>query len=615
MIVPMKKVTVVVQTSEKLDMLRRLRKLGVMHIYDEKGKSTKGEELEKEHASLQLVQKALQENLAADKNATAGKQVKLTEEAFQSIHKELVSQLDLKKELVEQIGKDTQLVEQVGAWGEFDPSQIRKLADEGVSLFFYTLSKQEFEKLGSDVDYLLLDPVNKQRAIATVGKPLDLSAYPATRFELPELGPSALRQRIADSRKKVADVDSFLRDSCKYLDAYALTIRVNEMDQKFEQVASQMGGGENLCYVTGYIPQTAVVAFQKAAKKNAWGYLMDDPEDDDIPPTYVKYARGVGIIKPLFDILGTVPAYREGEISTWFLMFFTLFFAMIIGDAGYGMIFLAVTILLHVKQHKATDAVKLLYVLSIATVVWGSLTGTWFGSESIVKYTPLKYLVFAPLASYPALFGVDAKVAQNNLMHFCFILGTIQLSLAEVINISRKLAKKEISFLADVGWLMDILVLYFVVLSLVIQAPCNYRFSFSVIGVGFLLVVFFGSQQKGQSFGIGILHGLAGFFTTFLDTISCFSNLMSYIRLFAVGLATLAIAQSFNAMAAPLIGGWATVAGLLVLALGHGLNLMMGLLSVFVHGVRLNLLEFSGQLGMEWSGIAYEPFRETVILK
>jgi V/A-type H+-transporting ATPase subunit I len=90
---------------------------------------------------------------------------------------------------------------------------------------------------------------------------------------------------------------------------------------------------------------------------------------------------------------------------------------------------------------------------------------------------------------------------------------------------------------------------------------------------------------------------------------------MSYIRLFAVGLATLAIAQSFNAMAAPLIGGWATVAGLLVLALGHGLNLMMGLLSVFVHGVRLNLLEFSGQLGMEWSGIAYEPFRETVILK
>jgi len=85
---------------------------------------------------------------------------------------------------------------------------------------------------------------------------------------------------------------------------------------------------------------------------------------------------------------------------------------------------------------------------------------------------------------------------------------------------------------------------------------------------------------------------------------------MSYIRLFAVGMASLAIAQSFNGMASPMLKGLAFPAGMLILLIGHGLNIIMGLLSVVVHGVRLNLLEFSGQLGMEWAGIPYEPFKK-----
>jgi V/A-type H+-transporting ATPase subunit I len=87
---------------------------------------------------------------------------------------------------------------------------------------------------------------------------------------------------------------------------------------------------------------------------------------------------------------------------------------------------------------------------------------------------------------------------------------------------------------------------------------------------------------------------------------------MSYIRLFAVGMASVAIAQSFNSMAGGMLSGFAMVGGILVLVIGHSLNIVMGLLSVVVHGVRLNLLEFSGQLGMEWTGIAYEPFTQTV---
>ena len=139
-------------------------------------------------------------------------------------------------------------------------------------------------------------------------------------------------------------------------------------------------------------------------------------------------------------------------------------------------------------------------------------------------------------------------------------------------------------------------------------------FPASIIGglIGFVLVCVFSAQGPGIRFSEGLKHGLGGFFTTFLDTISSFSNLMSYIRLFAVGMASLAIAQSFNSMGEGMFGGVLTIVGILIIILGHVLNLVMGLLSVVVHGVRLNLLEFSGALGMEWAGYNYEPFRKTV---
>ena len=147
------------------------------------------------------------------------------------------------------------------------------------------------------------------------------------------------------------------------------------------------------------------------------------------------------------------------------------------------------------------------------------------------------------------------------------------------------------------------------VLYLVIGQQVNLIPVACVVIAGFLLVVCFGGMAPDKTFGQGLKAGLGNAFTVFLNTISAFGNIMSYIRLFAVGMASLAIAQSFNNMAfgfkGPLV-----IAAILILLIGHGLNIVMGLLSVVVHGVRLNLLEFSGQLGMEWAGIAYDPFKK-----
>lgn len=609
MIVSMKKVSVIVQAHNKHSMLRDLRKAGVLHVFTENTRTEKGEELKKRYDSLFQVRSVILDK--QDKKHPMV-QESVSEEVFVELHDRYKDLLDTKKSLEEEIAKNNTLIEAVQPWGDFNPQEIASLREEGIRLSFYTLSKKDLSLLDADVSYIPLDPIGPLQAIAVIGSELD-SSIPATRFFLPEQGLSTLLDQQNADTKRLAEIHASFIDAGKYLDAYAYQMKRMEQEIRFDQIANATDGGEDLCWVTGYLPSTEESGFSMLASQHGWGFIMDDPTEEDDPPTLIKYPKGVGIVKPIFDILGTVPGYRENDISLWFLLFFTLFFAMIIGDAGYGLVFLLAAASLHAKAKKANTAVLLVYVLSIATIVWGSLTGTWFGSKMVLETLPfLQKLVIPSISNYPELFGLSAVSAQNQVMKFCFIIGTVQLSLACVLNIVHKVPKKDLSLFADIGWMIDVLALYFVVLQLVVGRPTNLGVVFGAVGTGFVLVCVFGAQGPGIPFGKGLASGLGGFFTTFLNTISCFSNIMSYIRLFAVGMASVAIAQSFNSMAGGMMDGFAMVAGILVLIVGHSLNLVMGILSVVVHGVRLNLLEFSGQLGMEWTGISYEPFSQTV---
>jgi V/A-type H+-transporting ATPase subunit I len=609
MIVPMKKAYIVVQAHNFRSMLRDLRKAGLLHINTSTVQSQAIEDLQKRHDRISTILSVLLD--MQDKKQPV-QQKSVSEEVFEELFERYEGLLAERKNLEQRAKETRSRIEELKDWGDFNPQEIQQLHARGIDLYFYTISKKDLQKLDERVQYLPLAPVKGLEAIAVVGEPLS-SDVPATQLVLGEYGLRDLQNQLLADEKQMANIQDSLKQGVAYLDAFSGQLKKLEMAMRFEQVSQTMEGGEDVSWAMGYLPQTKEDQFIALCAEQKWGYLLEDVTEDDEPPTLVQYPKGVGIIKPVFDILGTVPGYRENDISTWFLLFFTLFFAMIIGDAGYGLVFLIAALLLHKKFKKANNAVMLLYVLSLATIVWGSLTGTWFGSIRILSSLPfLQKLVIPSISNYPELFGLTAVDAQNQVMKFCFIIGTVQLSLACILNVLHKIPKKDLSFVADIGWLIDILSLYFVVLLLVIGENANLPVIGALVGLGFTLVIVFGSQGPGIPFAKGLASGLGGLFTTFLNTISAFSNIMSYIRLFAVGMASVAIAQSFNSMASTMDSGVALIAGILVLIIGHSLNLVMGLLSVVVHGVRLNLLEFSGQLGMEWTGIAYEPFAQTV---
>jgi V/A-type H+-transporting ATPase subunit I len=434
MIVPMKKISVIVQTHNKSDMLRTLRKHGLMHIYVNDSKSKKSEQLKVE---LDLLNNAKSSIEDISLNVKDVKQEMLDESSFTSLHKSINSKINQRKLLKEVIVKDNLTVDRIKGWGNFDPRDIAELKQFGVGLYFYTIGKKELATLDKDVEFIKLDSVDKQIAIAVLYKKLD-SSFPAKLFDLPSDSLNSLKNSVEINTKKVKEIEDFLVDSYKYVDCYNHFIKKCEMQINFDKVYCSSHDGDNLVYITGYIPETKLENFEKVAKKNSWGYMSEDPSEEDTPPTLVKYRKGVGIIKPLFDILGTVPGYHEGDISIWFLMFFTLFFAMIIGDAGYGLIFLLAAGVMNLKSKKVTTANMLLYVLSIATMIWGALTGTWFGSQFILINTPLVHLVLPKITNFPGDFDLAAKTTQDNIMQFCFILGTIQLTLAEVLILLEK---------------------------------------------------------------------------------------------------------------------------------------------------------------------------------
>lgn len=613
MIEGMLSVTLAAPVSEKKEMLKSLRKLGLMHVSSLKKSSEASDVIDRDITQMMNILSAIKEIGAKQKNL---EQKSLSDVEFKELNSNLNNLLIEKSQDVEELRKLGMLRSELEPWGDINLSDLDYLTNNGIKLYFYTLGKKEKESLKAldDVKFISLKEVNSMNAIAVIGKPLD-KAFAANEFLPGEISLSSVISKEKELNNRLSFINETFSNSACYMDAYKKQIKKSSQDSMFEKVDATCEDVEVITLLHGYIPQDDISAFKDFASQNGYAYLIDEIKDDENPPTKIKYKGLIRIIKPLYDILGTVPGYREYDISLYFLLYFSVFFAMIIGDAGYGLIFLLIAALIHIKSKKASDIVILVYVLGATTVIWGSLTGTWFGSVNVIKALPfLKIFIIPSICNFSEeLYGIPSLFAQNTVMKFCFILGASQIGLACVINVVSKIRAKNLSFIADIGWLIDVLVIYMLVLFLVLNEKVNFSLIVGGVACGFVLVCLFGKQEPGLKFSKGLVKSLSDAFTVFLNTISCFGNVMSYIRLFAVGMASLAIADSFNEMAGGMLSGFALPAGILVLVIGHALNLVMGLLSVVVHGVRLNLLEFSNQLGMEWTGYNYDPFKETAI--
>ena len=472
-------------------------------------------------------------------------------------------------------------------WGDFDPQEIARLRLSGIYLRFYKLSDYQIAQLPKEV---YLKKISRQGDIHNCAILTEVeAALPFKEVELPKDSLSRMQRRIEEDYKVAALIKEEFESQAIYLEFLKDSRSRSLQESEFYEALFGMAEEGEFLYIKGYIPFDAQKVIEHAAGKQGWGILITDPSEDDSVPTLVRNPKWLNIINPVFQVIEVIPGYKELDISLWFLIFFSIFFGILIGDAGYGIVYFCLTFLAQKKwgkRFKDKSAFILLYLLSSCAVVWGVLTATFFGQEWLpVWVNPI----------LPAL--RDDKTMQS----FCFFLGALHLSIAHSWRAALKFPT--LSFLSDIGWIL-ILWTAFLIAKLLVLGDTLPGFYPYLIIPGALLIILFTNPQKNILKSIG-----SGLGALLLNIMNNFTDVVSYIRLFAVGLATLAVADAFNKMAMD-IGFGNVISGLLtslILLVGHILNIILGPLSILVHGVRLNVLEFCSHIDVKWSGFSYKP--------
>lgn len=604
MIVKMKKITLMVLKKELESGLENLRDLGLLHITEEKD-IKKSDQLFKIGKGEGIIRKALGilpvEQEEALKEGVSKKNILDLSVKIISISEERDRLIFDNSELERKRIKLT-------PWGDFNPLDLEYLVEQGIYLNLLILSRGDLPLISDSKNLFTINKDKDTIYAAYLNNQLS-NELEAKRVKLPKVSLSSIKEEIIKNQKDIKKIESKINEFKSERNKLVFGLEAFHGEKDFELRKAGIWDDEEIVYLSGYICKRDVNQIKSLASDKGWGIVIKEPDENDDVPTLTDNPKWIKIIQPVFNMLGIVPGYNEFDISSLFLIFLSIFFAMIIGDAGYGFIFLSIAVFANIKQKgKNKEPIILLFVLSISTIIWGTLTGTWFGSETLAN------LQFFKLFRVEAIYSFNENSGEL-IKKMTFIIGTIHLSIARLKKFLREFPALK-SF-GQIGWWSIVIGLYYLVLNIVLN-PQDYPFTSIHMGLlfgGISLVIIFEEQDQRSNFFKGLLKGLLSLPLKFLDGVGAFSDIISYIRLFAVGLATVEIAKSFNLMAEKMsTGTTGLILAIFVLIVGHSLNIAMSALSVIVHGVRLKMLEFSGHLGMEWKGHNYEPFKKSKII-
>ena len=582
MIVPMKKVLIFALAEERDAALAALRDLGVMQVELSERRSDDSQQLAEHCDALNRTIAAFGRLVEDAENAP-----ETPDASGEKSEAEITALLERRTALLAELETVNARLKALAVWGDFDRKLLDTLADKGVRVIPCVGTAAEFEAVRKreELHCELLRAEGRTRFFAVIATgDVDESTLPVFKLG-PQDDPRALGARKREIDAEKSDIVETLEKRAGDLAVLRRRRDALAADLEFLRVRDTVEKHGEVTLLSGFVPEPELEKLRSAAKREGWGLYVTDPAADDRVPVLIRHGNFyTKTVQPLFDFLGIVPGYREIDVSAGVLFFFTIFYAIIIGDAGYGLIFLAAALFLGWKfrrDKKKRPVVALLTLLSVATIIWGALSGLWFG----VSRGGIKQLT-------------DPKIKDASVQVLCFVLAIAQLSLGHMWRAFRERSWKSLG--ANLGWMLIIWGNFFLAVKIIVWPGEFPVYMYYLYGAGLALVVLFSVNWKDP----------AGVFQFPFDVIGSFTDVLSYIRLFAVGMAGASIAMNFNAMGAGIAKSspYYIVFGVLVVLIGHALNLALCVMSVLVHAIRLNTLEFSNHSGLTWSGSPFKPF-------
>ncbi len=489
-------------------------------------------------------------------------------------------------------------------WGKFDISIVEKLALEGIGIRFYTVSPKRFNTEWESLYPLQVINADAQKIyFVIVGLAEELIDFPLREIEAPSGSVEESEKQIKQVQKELSERENILireKDLIPQLKKEYSEI-VTNLDFYLAHLGSEKIAEEYITVFTGFAPVEDDTRLKEEFDKLDAYYTAEAAIAEEQTPTKLSNNRFVKMFEVLTDLYGR-PAYNEFDPTPYISIFFMLFFAFCMGDAGYGLVLVLAGLMM--KKKKGFEGISPLVVtLGGATAIIGFIFHTFF-SMDIAQWSIFKdWKCFLPAK----IMGYDGT------MVLALIVGIVHLSVAMLVKaIVASKQKGVLNCLGTWGWTLLIVGGFIVGTFSLIGVLDAFVTKWVLIGLGItsaLGIFLLNDLHRNPLMNIG-----SGLWETYNTVTGLLGDTLSYLRLYALGLAGAMLGLAFNNLGNKILGDGSNallwLPFVLVVLIGHALNIAMAVLGAFVHPLRLNFLEFFKNSGYEGSGRKYNPLQK-----
>ena len=606
MITEMKKLTFLVYHKEYEEFLNSLRELGVVHIVEKQQGAADNTELQENirlfnrlAATLKLLQNQKHEKNAviATEGGTAARGMQVLDEvdALQTEHGKLSQQL-------QSYAKEKEVLE---VWGNFEPTGIQKLKDAGYIIGFYSCSEGNYkEEWETEYNAMIVNRISSKVFFVTVtkaGQEVDLDVEQA---KLPAYSLSRL-EALYDTTEQAIEGNEKKLVALSETDIPSLKAALKELQSQIEfskvVLSSEQTAGDKLMLIEGWAPAYSKVEIEAYLNDAHVYYEITDPMPGDNVPIRLNNKGFFAWFEPICKLY-MLPKYNELDLTPFFAPFFMVFFGLCLGDSGYGLFLFLGATAYRLLAKKVTPSMKsiisLIQVLSASTFFCGLLTGTFFGANIYDLDWPIvQRLKHAVLMD------------NNDMFRLSLILGVIQILFGMVLKAVNQTIQFGFKYaIATIGWII-------LLVSTAVSALFSSSELLSMGGTAYKVVLcisgamifLFNTPGKNIFMNIGL-----GLWDSYNMVTGLLGDVLSYVRLFALGLSGGILAGVFNSLAVGMspdnvIAG--PIVMVLIFVIGHAINMFMNVLGAMVHPMRLTFVEFFKNSGYEGGGKEYKPFK------
>ena len=589
MVTEMTKYDFILMSGDADAFLEKLQSVGVVDIT----RSLKpiDEKSEKLSSQAEIYRKAI----------AALKEVEPAEFAEKTYGDLAVNVLDTIKEKEASLNQVAQLekdLEESLPWGSFDVKGLSRLADMGLKLHFYKAKAIDPEwREQYALSEISNDGVSTYFVVVSDSEDYD---FPLKELPAPDRDAAAIKKEIASLKEDIEQKDKHLAElKCHESDLRKEMDKItSKLDLHLANMAGEKAAEDYITVFEGFAPAENEPALRELLDKEGVLYLEDKAKVDDNPPIKLKNNKFVSMFELLTDMYGR-PKYDEFDPTVFISIFFMLFFAFCMGDAGYGLVLIIASLALKKVLGKIAP---LGITLGIATTVIGLLFHTFFSVDMLTwSWLPegvKKCMLPATIAGF------------DGTMVLAIIVGIVHICLAMIVKTYQSTKVKGFAnSLSTWGWTL-LIVGGVIIGGLALMGVMDKAVTkWVIIGIGVLsaLGIFFLNDLHRNP----LLNFGSGLWETYNTATGLLGDVLSYLRLYALGLAGAKLGEAFNAIGVQALGdggaGW--IPFVLIVVIGHTLNVAMCVLGAFVHPLRLNFLEFFKNSGYEGSGRRYKPLQ------